>query len=161
MEEVESKPYFVPYTSENHNDIYDIELDAISLIEMFGICGNVDPSETLALTTFKSTQAWIIYDASGKPDGVFGITDLGFNTGSPWLLHSGNVAKNHKREFLEGSFEIMQIFMSNYSEMYNYVWVDHIEAHRWLSKLGFTVDKTFKHSFAKNDIQFYKFYYKG
>lgn len=95
------------------------------------------------MSGYRSEFALSVLSEGDIPLCMLGVNPLCKLTGAgvPWLL-SSKYALQYKREFLEQSPPIIEEMLSVYPKLENYVHVKNRLSIRWLSWLGFYVDKS-------------------
>ena len=73
---------------------------------------------------------------NGEVVGLFGVSPSKNNMGVVWVMGSDKMTSN-KKEFYKISKEYLNIFLSEYSMVFNYVDKRNSSSGSWLEKLGF------------------------
>lgn len=99
------------------------------------------PSQALARSLWLSdyTFAGLV---DGRAEVMWGVGSLSpvFGVGMPWLLGTDAVIE-HKRVFLRGSRQWIDIMLSRYEELTNFVDDRNEVTKKWLQWLGFTLSE--------------------
>jgi len=82
---------------------------------------------------------------TGKPFGV------------PWLLCSDELFKSGCKKFIKESKEYLKEVTEDFYYYFNYVAATNLKAHRWLSWMGFHINKEVTRTV--NGVSFYPFIY--
>lgn len=100
------------------------------------------PLDALRLSLARSSHAVTAVNGEGRVICMFGVGSLGFlsKAGSPWLLGS-DLVNDHWRLFVRLSRKYLAAILDLYPELDNAIDARADRSVRWLSSLGFTVER--------------------
>lgn len=99
-----------------------------------------EPRISLRHAYLGSTWCWAAV-IDGEPEGLFGVVsaDLSQGLGRPWLLGSDKLRRARKA-FAGAAPTFVAAMRGSFPRLENWVHAEHEAAHRWLRRLGFTVE---------------------
>lgn len=111
---------------------------AADVAEIKACCG-LDIQEALELCAQHSLRAWVI-ESSGKPLAAVGDTLAAIGIGVPWMITTDHIVSD-RRGFLRASRAVMVEMFQRHIQLINYVDARNVDAIRWLSWLGATIEE--------------------
>lgn len=152
------KAYIEPYVPQMRDDVVNLKLREADIEELRAATGE-SPEVVLAKSLDASDITYVIksYD---RILGVFGVTPHAFEEcyGVPWLLMTEEVVSSIRFPFLFGCKSVIQMFHSKYPHLLNLIDSRQTKYMRWLTWLGFTVNKNTPYLLHDPNIPFYLFY---
>lgn len=132
------KSYVELYVPTMRDEVINLKLRQADILELLASTGTT-PSDAIDVSLEVSEIAWVIKH-EGKIEGVFGLSK-GDGCGIPWLLLTDKV-NEFRHAFLKYSWDVIEIMLSRYEILTNFVDSRHTEAIKWLKWLGFTFTET-------------------
>lgn len=102
-------------------------------------CCGLDIGTALLQCATGSLRAWVI-EAGGVPLAAVGDTMAAIGVGVPWMITTDHI-KKHPRAFLRASRAIMADMLQRHYLLVNYVDARNVDAIRWLTWLGATIEE--------------------
>lgn len=106
------------------------EADRQEVLAASGMAG----TEALVLGVVTSAEAYTVHESAG-PIAIFGVVDLGWGLGSPWLLGSTGI-EEHGREFVRRSADEFGRLSRRWSRWAGFIDIRNTLHRRWISWLG-------------------------
>lgn len=111
---------------------------AADVAEIKACCG-LEIKEALLQCLEHSLRAWVI-ESKGKPLAAVGDTMAAIGIGVPWMVTTDHIVSD-RRGFLRASRAVMVEMHQRHWSLVNYVDARNVDAIRWLSWLGATIDE--------------------
>lgn len=110
-------------------------------INEFYAASRSTPTEAMRDGLRVSSFAWSAF-INNEPVAMFGVAPLSTlsGVGVPWLVSTRNIDK-YKKEFLRPCKRYVDLMLSVFPELENYVAADNVRAISWLKYLGFSFDE--------------------
>lgn len=97
--------------------------------------------ELLLLYERYSQKSFAVVDDKLGCIALYGVAKIAPTTGVPWMITSQEFLNDHSTRFLRECKAHMLDLIKDYKQVFNYVHIDNVVCHRWLTWLGFTVHK--------------------
>jgi len=75
----------------------------------------------------------------GQPEIIYGIRDMGYAQGCPWMLATDAGVTGIRDEFLVAAPKMLERLCLGYHRVFNYTLADYAWSHKWIKALGFTM----------------------
>ena len=130
----------------------------MDVIECQAISPGYSNLEILKKCVLGSTRSFSVTDTEDGCLAIFGVREVGAGFAIPWMLASDLFFTKYKRRFVREAPEFVQRLLGNNYFLYNYISKDNHVCIKWLSSLGFTVNKCQEHDI--NGVLFHPFFYR-
>lgn len=107
--------------------------------EIHGSTGHRDCLAVIQSGVETSVLLWTI-EVDGEPAGLFGVTPVAENIGTPWMLGTPALERAPKQLTRLGRAYV-HLMSDKYATLLNYVDARSLKSVYWLARLGFTVQK--------------------
>jgi hypothetical protein len=108
-------------------------------VEEVWAAAGAKPAAALEDCIVNARFAWTASDSNG-PYAIFGVSHVGLDVGSPWLLATDSLYK-HQKFFMRATTIYVRHMLESFPILMNYVDARHSDSIRWLRWAGFTFDK--------------------
>ena len=122
--------------------------------EILAIRPNGSLSDSLLESAVVSYKTFSVMEEGVGCIAVFGVRESPLG-GIPWLLTSDLLFERSCRKFIRQCKGYVSQLTDDFDYCFNYVAVTNIKAHRWLTWMGFNLNKSYTHTI--NGVDFHPF----
>ena len=115
--------------------------------------------KTALLQSMKESDTALTIEINGIPEAMFGVCSENIITNEAiiWFLSSEEMFK-HKTKFLRNNRKMIDLFLEQYSALYNFVDARNRKSLSWLKWLGATIEQA--EPYGYDQMPFHYFYFK-